>query len=90
MFRDSTIVGPNLQLLEIASRLFPESKLPEEIKPHLNEWINIRIRFVRGEISADELIDLAKNFGQAHDDLFNNDLFISAFRIITEKTSNSG
>jgi len=60
-------------------------KIPDDLKPHLIEFSVIRGSGYDRETTNEETNKLISQFSDAHDLLFNNSLFISAVKKISER-----
>lgn len=64
--------------------LFPDNQIPEDIKDHLVEFAVVRGMLRDGIEFPEDLTTFTKNYGNIHDPLFEDDLFIQAIKQITE------
>lgn len=55
------------------------------LEPHLVEWMVVRYKHANREINTNELNELTRKFSVGHDELFDNSLFVSSIKLITEK-----
>lgn len=62
-----------------------DGKIPEDIEPHLRELVAVRVKRQGGGIERDEMIGIILRYSEIHNQLFNNDLFNCATRMITAK-----
>ncbi len=88
-FRDDN--SPHWMIIrQVIENCFEDHKIPDDLKPHIIEWTNLRGQLKTGELPREEFNNIYQMFGDAHNELFNNCLFVSAIRIITNKIPVAG
>lgn len=84
-YRSDPVVPSLKYLSELIEKNFTDKSAYINLKPHLIEWMVIRVKHFNREISTDELNELTRKFSDGHDELFDNSLFVSSIKLITEK-----
>jgi len=64
---------------------FPDTSIPLDVEPHLEEWYVLRNRTRTEQIAVEEFKELQVKFSDEHPQLFDNPINIQVIRSITER-----